>query len=262
MKLTKEQKVKLYTNMIRTRKVDEFFVSAFDEKKLAGAFFHSQQGQEAVGTGFYTFLRQDDYLFNSHRGHGIAELISKGVPINKIIAEHYGKVTGTCRGMGYMYTCSLEHGVFGMVGTLGGEAPLAAGVALAAKFRDQGQVVAFVSSDGAMGEGAIHEALLMIANWKLPVVVVASNNQYQMWVPTSAAYPKENIADLAFGYGIPAEVVDGQDVMAVFEAVQTATDRARAGKGPSFIECKTYHFRSHMEGSPQYIVDKIRGCVP
>jgi len=258
MNITKEQKVTLYTNMVRVRKLDEFMVKAFYDGKIAGPFFHSQQGQEAIGVGACTFLRQDDYLFHTHRGHGLCEVIAKGLPAKAFVSEHFGKATGSCKGLGFATNCDLKLGFFGMAGTVGGEFTLGAGAGLAAKLRDKGQVVAIFLGDGATGRGTLHEAMLMCANWKLPVLWLCSNNGMGMWVPVEVAYPKENIADLAFGYGIPASVVDGQDVMAVYEAVQTAVDRARAGEGPGFIEFKTCRFRSQLEGAPDINQDGLR----
>jgi TPP-dependent pyruvate/acetoin dehydrogenase alpha subunit len=258
MKLTKEQKVKLYANMVRVRKLDELLVKAFYDSKLAAPYFHSQQGQEAIGVGVCTFLRQDDYVWYTHRGHGVCEIISKGLLVKSFLAEHYGKSTGSCNGIGFINNCYLEGGIFGLGGTVAGESTLAAGVALAAKLRGNKQIVAYFFGDGAIGEGSLHAALLMSANWKLPILWLCSNNGIAMWVPVKVAYPKENIADLAFGYGIPATVVDGQDVIAVYEATQTAIDRARSGGGPTFIEFKTCRFRSQVEGSPDICQNGLR----
>jgi len=258
MNITKEQKITLYSNMVRVRKLDEFIVKAFYEGKLAGPFFHSQQGQEAIGVGACTFLRQDDYIFHTHRGHGLCEVIAKGLPAKSFVAEHCGKATGSCKGIGFFNNCDLNLCFFGMGGTVGGEFTVGAGASLAAKLRGKEQVVAIFFGDGATGRGTLHEGMLMSANWKLPVLWLCSNNGMGMWVPVEAAFPKENLADLAFGYGIPASVVDGQDVMTVYEAVQNAAARARAGEGPSFIEFKTCRFRAQLEGANDISQDGLR----
>jgi TPP-dependent pyruvate/acetoin dehydrogenase alpha subunit len=258
MELTREQHVELYTNLLRIRKLDELLVQACYDGRLSGNFFHSQQGQEAIGVGACTFLRDDDYLWYTHRGHGLCEVVSKGLPAKMLVAEHYGRATGSCQGIGFINTCYPEAGIFGMGGTVGGESTLAAGVALAAKLREKQQVVVCFLGDGALGEGSVHTALLMSANWKLPVVWICSNNGMGMWVPTSASYPRENVADLAFGYNIPATIEDGQDVVRVYEAVQVAVERARSGEGPSFIEFKTCRYRSQAEGLPDYSLDGLR----
>ena len=258
MNLTKEQKIKLYTNMIRIRKLDELLVQAVHEGKFVKPLFHSQQGQEAIGVGTGTFLKKDDYLSHTHRGHGIHEVIPKGVPMKSIVAEHYGKVTGSCRSLGFVSTCYMEAGIFGVAGTVGGESTLATGTALSAKLRNKGQVTVCYLNDGDIGEGSTHTALLMSANWKLPIVWLCSNNGMSMWVPTNVSFPKENIADIAFGYDMPATIVDGQDVVAVYEATQAAVERARAGEGPSFIEFKTCRFRPHAEGMPDLCQNGVR----
>lgn len=255
---TRPQLVTLYTNMVRVRRLDEFLVAAYFGGKLAGPFFHSQQGQEAIGVGACTFLRPDDYVWYTHRGHGVCEVISKGLPMRALVAEHFGKATGSCNGIGFINTCAPELGMFGMGGTVGGESTLAAGTALAAQFRGKGQVVLCFLGDGALGEGSVHTALLMSANWKLPVVWVCSNNGMSMWMPVGTAYPKENVADLAFGYDIPATIEDGQDVAAVYSAVQTAVERARSGRGPSFMEFKTCRYGPQVEGVADYSLDGLR----
>ena len=256
MKLTNEQKIKLFINMVRVRKLDEFMVKANIEDKIP--MFHSQQGQEAVGVGVCTFLKPDDYLMFHHRGHGLCELIAKGIPMGTYLADAYGKATGTSCGISSLNVCDLDLGILGSVGTIGEQFFPSAGAGLSAKLRGKGQVSVAIMGDGAAGQGAFHSAMLMMANWKLPVVWCLENNGMGMFVPVADSYPKENIADLAFGYGIPAAVVDGQDVIAVHEAVQAAVDRARAGEGPGFIEFKTCRFRSHMEGLPDYSVDGLR----
>lgn len=256
--LTGLQLVKLYTNMVRVRKVDEFLCEASIGGRLAAPFFHSQQGQEAIGVGACTFLEPTDYVWYTHRGHGVCEVIAKGLSVGSFVAEHLGKVTGSCNGIGFINTCAPEIGIFGMGGTVGGESTLAAGTALAAMLRGDGQVVLCFLGDGAFGEGSVHTALLMSANWRLPIVWVCSNNRMGMWVPLSAAYPRENVSDLAFGYDIPATVEDGQDVAAVYAAVQTAVERARSGQGPSFLEFETCRFRPQAEGLEDYSLDGLR----
>jgi TPP-dependent pyruvate/acetoin dehydrogenase alpha subunit len=248
MKLKREQKLKLYTNLVRVRKLDEMMVKALLAGKLS-SHWTSQKGQEAVGVGASSFLRKHDYVFYCHRGHGI----SPGV----YIAEHFGKGTGGACGMKYYSHFDMELGIPGLSGTLGGDFVLAAGIGIAAKKRGKGQVVVCMQGDGTYGRGTFHEAALMAANWKLPVIWGVENNQYMIYTPTSEIYPKENIADLAFGYGMPGIVVDGQDVIAVCEAFQAAVDRARAGEGPSLIECKTYRIEPHV-----YAMGDLKGWKP
>jgi pyruvate dehydrogenase E1 component alpha subunit len=244
MALTKEQKIKLYTNLVRVRALDELMIDALEKGKISG-HWTSPEGQEAVGVGACTFLRKDDYIFYSHRGHGLSTAIPKGLSPKAFIAEHYCKATGNCRGMVGMHTADMSVGVPGISGTLGGDFVMAAGMGITAQNRKQGQVVVCIEGDGTYGRGTFHESALMAANWKLPVIWVVENNQFMMFTPTERLYPKENYADLAFGYGMPGVVVDGQDVEAVCEAIGTAVEKARSGEGPSMVECKTYRIRPH-----------------
>lgn len=249
MALEKEQLIRLYTNLVRARKLDETVVKGIAEGKTV-AFFHSGQGEEAVGVGGCTFLREDDYIYPHHRGHGVAHVISKGMSPKAFIAEHYGRATGGAGGIAGFHAAAPELGIMGAAGTIGSQFPVSLGWGLAAKKRDRGQVVVCFFGDGSSNRGTLHEAMNAAALWKLPIVWVCHNNLYAQFMPIKDAYPKENIADLAAGYGMPAAVVDGQDVVAVHEAVQAAVARARAGEGPTLVECKTYRYRAHVEGVP------------
>jgi len=214
------------------------------------SFFHSGQGEEAVGVGGCSFLNEDDYVYGQHRGHGIAHLLAKGGSATQFLAEHYGKIDGSCRGISANHFCQPEIGMLGAAGTIGSAFPLSLGWALAAKKRGKRQVVLCFFGDGASNRGTLHEAMNLATLWKLPIVYVCHNNLYAQYTPIKDAYPREDIADLAGGYGIPGVIVDGQDVIAVHEAVQAAVARARSGEGPSLIECKTYRYRTHSEGVP------------
>jgi pyruvate dehydrogenase E1 component alpha subunit len=249
MKLTKEQLILLYTNLVRSRKLDELCVKGLSEGKLLG-FFHSGQGQEAVGVGGCTFLKADDYIYPHHRGHGLSYLISKGGSPRAFLAEHHGKATGACGGISGFHNVAPELGIFGGSGTIGSAFPVSLGWGLAAKKNARGQVTVCFFGDGSSNRGTLHEAFNMAALWKLPIVWVCDNNGVAQYMPIKDAYPRDDIADLAAGYDMPGVVVDGQDVLAVCEAVTAAVERARAGEGPSVVECKTFRFRSHNEGSP------------
>jgi len=249
MKLTKDQKIKLYTTMVRCRKLDELLAGSFAAGKIPAAF-HSGQGQEAIGVGAATFLRQDDSIFFTHRGEGIDEAIPRGLPVKKYIARIYGK-----EGNGLSFP---EVGIPGMSGTVGGDLTIGAGMAFAAKQNGKGQVVVQFFGDGATGRGSFHTSLLMSVYWNLPIIYICLNNGIAMWIPTKMTYHKENLADLASGYNMPSEIIDGQDVEAVNYAAQAAVERARNGGGPSFIECKTYRFRSHDEGLKDFCLTGYR----
>jgi pyruvate dehydrogenase E1 component alpha subunit len=247
MKLTKEQKKKLYIDMVRVRKLDEFLVKALFAGKIT-LFYHSQQGQEAVGVGACASLREDDYIFPGHRGHGISKGLVRGMGVRSIFAEHYNKVTGCCRGISSFHLAQIELGIPGHGSCLGGDFVLAAGFGIAAELRGKGQVVMCFQGDGTLGRGTFHEAMVMASKRKLPVIYVIENNKYMTVTPVEELWPMENLADLALGYHVPGVVVDGQDVIAVNEAVQPLIDRARKGEGPSILECKTYRNRPHAEG--------------
>lgn len=249
MTLEKEQLIRLYTNLVRARKLDETVVRGIAEGKTV-AFFHSGQGEEAVGVGGCTFLREGDYIYPHHRGHGVAHALSKGMSPKGFLAEHFGKATGSAGGIAGFHAAEPEIGIMGAAGTIGSQFPVSLGWGLAAKKRGKGQVVVCFFGDGSSNRGTLHEAMNLAAVWKLPIVWVCHNNLYAQFMPIKDAYPKDDIADLAAGYGMPGVVVDGQDVVAVHEAVQAAVARARAGDGPSFVECKTYRYRAHVEGVP------------
>lgn len=249
MKLEKEQLIKLYTNMVRARKADEMCVKGVYDGKVV-CFFHSGQGEEAVGVGACTFLRKDDYLYPHLRGHGIAYILAKGGSPKGHLAEHYGKVAGSVGGIAGFHGADPELGILGGAGTIGSQFPVSVGWGLAARKRGKEQVVVCCFGDGSSNRGTLHEAMNLAAVWKLPIVWVCQNNLYAQHMPIKDAYPREDIADLAAGYNMPGVVVDGQDVIAVHEVVQAAVERARAGDGPSLIECKTYRYRTHTEGTP------------
>lgn len=248
MALEKEQLIQLYTNLVRTRKMDELVVKSLMEGKVVG-FYHSGQGSEAVGVGACSFLRDDDFVYPHHRGHGIGYMLAKGADIKSYLAEHYGKANGMAGGIAGFHGVDTEHGIYGSAGTIGSQFPVSVGWGLACKKNGRGQVTLCCFGDGSSNRGTLHEAMNVAAVWKLPIVWLCENNLYAQFMPLKDAYPREDIADLAAGYNMPGVVVDGQDVIAVNEAVQAAVERARAGEGPSLIECKTYRYRSHSEGS-------------
>jgi TPP-dependent pyruvate/acetoin dehydrogenase alpha subunit len=247
MELSKKQKKKLYIDMVRVRKLDEFLVKALYAAKIA-LFFHSQQGQEAVGVGACSSLRKDDYLLTGLRGHGIGKALVKGMDVRGMFAEHYCKVTGCCGGISGFHINDVRFGIPGHSACLGGDFVIAAGMGIAAELRGAEQVVMVFQGDGALGRGTFHESMVMASKRKLPIIYVIENNKYMVSTPVEEVWPMENLADLALGYHVPGVVVDGQDVVAVYEAVQPLIDRARKGEGPSILECKTYRIRAHAEG--------------
>jgi len=249
MKLGKNELLTLYTNLVRARAWDLLFASRLSQGKLI-AFYHRAEGGEAPGVGACSFLNKDDLLWAHHRGHGVPHTLSKGVDPKYYLAEHCGKTVGCCGGVSSFHGSFPEYGVYGGAGTIGSCFPVSVGWGLGAKKNGNGQVVVCCFGDGTSNRGTLHEAFLMAANWKLPIVWVCENNGMSIYVPAEQHHPTDDIADLAKGYGMPAAVVDGQDVVAVAEAVAPAVARAREGKGPSFIECKTTRFWEHDIGTP------------
>jgi TPP-dependent pyruvate/acetoin dehydrogenase alpha subunit len=245
MDLTKEQLITMYTNLVRARKLDELMVEGLKSGKMKG-FYHSGQGEEAVGIGGASYLRDDDYLYPHHRGHAIAFVLARGLSPKGWVAMHYGK-TLTEKPEG---PSMEERGIFGIAGTIGGMFPLAVGWGIAAKKNKKGQVVVCFFGDGSSNRGTLHEGMNLAAVWKLPIVWACDNNLYAQFTPLKDTYARKDVADLASPYDMPAVVVDGQDVIAVHEAIQAAVARARAGKGPSMVEVKTYRYRAHAEGMP------------
>jgi len=225
--------------------------------KLPGAW-RSPKGQEAVGVGACTFLRKDDYVSYCHRGDGLTVVISKGFSPKTFIAEHYSKATGGSFGIAYYSQCDMELGIPGISTSLGGDFAVVTGIGFASKMSKKGQVVVCIKGDGEYTRGTFHEAMLLAANERLPVVWGIENNQYMITSHVSEIYPRENMADLALGYGVPGVIVDGQDVFAVCAAFHEALERARAGKGPTIIECKTYRVEPMLCGQADMRGTKTR----
>lgn len=249
MSLTTEQMQKLYRNLIRAFHYNKMMYRRMMQGKLIG-FYHPAEGAIAPGVGACTFLNQDDNLNPHHRGHGITHMISKGIDVKSFLAEHTGKDTGCCKGRSAWHFSYPEHKVYQQSGFIGHNFAPSVGWAWAAKRRNRQQVVMNCSGDGSYGEGRAHEAMLMAQNWKLPLIFFCENNGMAIFASAQEMHPMEDISSLALGYGMPAVIVDGQDVFAVAEVVQAAVERAREGKGPTFVEAKTLRFNEHDIGTP------------
>jgi pyruvate dehydrogenase E1 component alpha subunit len=206
-------------------------------------------------------LRDDDYITGSHRSHG--HPIGKGAAVAPLMAELFGKVTGVCGGKGgSMHLAAFSVGSLGESGVVGASMPSAVGAALSARLRDSDQVSLSFFGDGAANCGPFHESLNLAAIWKLPVIFLCENNGYAVTTAQSRATAVADIATRAAAYAIPGVIVDGQDVLAVHEAVASAVVRARAGDGPTLVEAKTYRFCDHLEGFtfPQYRSEEELGA--
>ena len=247
---TKEFAAKLYETMCTIRKFEECVKHDFLAGEIPG-FTHSYIGEEAIATGVCAALRDDDVIESTHRGHG--HCVAKGADVNRMMAEIFGKETGLCKGRGgSMHIADFSIGMLGANGVVGGGYNLATGAALAFKNvlkTDQVAVVFF--GDGASNRGTFHEAMNAASAWKLPVIFVNEMNCWASTTPYRTTCNVENISDRAAGYHIPGVVVNGQDPFAVYEAAKAAVERARAGEGPTMIECKTYRIEGHFVGDPE-----------
>ena len=225
-------------------KADNLFIQG----KIHGTM-HLSIGQEGVAAGAGAALRPYDYLLNTHRGHG--HCIAKGADLNKMMAEFIGKENGYCRGRGgSMHIADVTRNNLGANGIVGGGIALAMGVGLAVKLQKQDHVVLGVFGDGASNQGIFHEALNMASIYGLPVVYLCENNQYAMSTSIRKTTRVENISDRAASYGMPGVTVDGNDIIAVYEAVSAAAERARAGDGPTLVESVTYRWKGHSKNDP------------
>lgn len=246
MKIPEEKLLWIYKKMLTQRMLEEKILELIPTGKLTG-HFHLGIGEEATFIGACAALEERDYLLPTHRGLGC--VIGKGIPLKKMMADIYGKATGTTKGKGgVLRICDAGLGVLGLSATLGGIFPIAMGAALSSKLLNDGRVTLAIFGDGQSNRGTFHEAINLASIWKLPVVYLCENNQYAISTSQKKAMAIKNIADRAIGYGIPGKVVDGNDALAVYEITLEAVNRARAGKGPTLIEAKTYRWRPHFEG--------------
>ena len=207
---------------------------------------HCYIGEEAVAVGVCAALERDDQIISTHRGHG--HCIAKGADLNRMMAELYGRETGYCKGKGgSMHIADFSIGMLGANGIVAGGLSIITGAALAAQLDGRERVAVGFFGDGASNAGPFHESLNIAAQWNLPAIYVCENNLWAVNTPASEAVSVEDVATRGSGYGIPGVVVDGNDVLAVYDVTRTAVARARAGEGPTLIECKTYRHRRHTE---------------
>jgi 2-oxoisovalerate dehydrogenase E1 component len=243
MKLEIDQLESLYTTMVKIRRFDEKTAELFIQGLVKGTA-HSYVGEEAVAAAACANLREDDYIVGTHRGHG--HCIAKGARVDRMMAELFGRVDGYCRGLGgSMHIAALDLNILGCNGIVAAGLPIGSGAALASRIRRTDRAVIAFFGDGGANQGVVHESLNLAAVWKLPIVYLCENNQYALSTASTRTTAGASIAARAAGYGIPGVRIDGNDVLAVYEAVKTAVARARGGEGPTLIEAVTYRWGGH-----------------
>ena len=256
---SKELLTRLYTDMRKERMFDQSVIRMVSEGKIAG-FYHPGSGQEAIAAGVCANLTDEDYLLYMHRGCN--EMICKGMEMDKLYADFFGNIHGTNRGLGagIIHGADPSRGVMGQPGTVGSNMPIAVGLGVSIKYRKTNQVVYCTFGDGTANRELLHGAFNYAALMKLPVIFLCQNNEYGL----GAHYKDEHatttgyIAERGLSYGIPSYVVDGNNVLAVYEVAKKAVENARGGGGPSFIEAKTYRQHGHFIGDPATYMDKER----
>jgi pyruvate dehydrogenase E1 component alpha subunit len=247
--LDKPDLLKAYRTMRTIREFEERLHADFAKGDIPG-FVHLYAGEEAAGTGIMMHLEDKDRIASTHRGHG--HCIAKGVDPKGMMAEIYGKVSGSCRGKGgSMHIADLSKGMMGANGILGAGAPLVCGAALAAKYRGDGAVAISFVGDGASNQGTFLESLNLAAVWNLPAIFVVENNGYAESTSRDYAVAVDSYVDRAAGFGLPGVTVDGLDFFAVYEAAGEIIKRAREGGGPALLECKMIRMFGHFEGDQQ-----------
>ena len=243
MDLSRETLIKLYTTMATIRNFEERGIPETEQRAMSGSV-HSSAGQEAVPTGVCAHLSDEDYIGSTHRGHG--HCIAKGVDPKRMMAELFGRSTGTNKGKGgSMHIADMSKGMLGTNGVVGASIPLAVGAGLTSKLKDLKRVAVAFFGDGAANQGVLHESMNLASVWKLPVIFCCENNGYAQSTPVEYALSTANVSDRAAGYDMPGITVDGMDVFAVYDAAGQAVERARNGEGPTLLECRTYRFYGH-----------------
>lgn len=247
--ITPEEAKHLLYLMVLTRAFEENAEEMYALGKVHGTM-HLSIGQEAIAAGASSAITRNDYLLNTHRGHG--HFLAWGGDLNRMMSEFLGKENGYCRGRGgSMHIADVESNNLGANGIVGGNLPIVVGVGLSIKIRKTDQVALTLFGDGAANEGAFHESLNMASIWNLPVIYLCENNLYAMSTPFDQAFKVEEISQRAIAYGIKGITIDGNDVFAVHKAVREAAERARKGDGPTLIEAITYRWRGHSKSDRQ-----------
>jgi pyruvate dehydrogenase E1 component alpha subunit len=238
----------MYEQMITVRRFEEKAHELFQQNIIRG-FIHSSVGEEAIPVGVCSNLRRDDFMSSTHRGHG--HCIAKGADLKLMMAELLGRSTGYCKGKGgSLHIADFEGGNLGANGIVGGGIPIAVGAGISIQNRGEDRVAVCFFGDGASNQGTFHESINLSALWRLPVIFVCENNLYALSTPVREAVSAPHISDRASGYGIPGLHVDGMDILEVYSKTKKAVERARAGQGPTLVECVTYRFHGHHVADP------------
>lgn len=245
MPLENEKLIEIYRKMLLVRTMEDTHSQLLKEGRIQ-VNTHLGTGQEAVSVGVTGPLRQDDILFGTHRGVG--EYIGKGMSPKDIWLEYLGKKTGPCKGKGTQHLADRKNNIPGLAACLGSDFSMAVGTALAAKMRDMDQVTLFFVGEGACNEGDANPSMCMAALWNLPLVFAVCTNQFCEMGYMCEHFPTEDVAPRAAGYGIPYEIVDGQDIESTYEAAERAVEHARSQKGPYLLEYKTFRMAPHHSG--------------
>lgn len=246
MRLVRKKLVEMYKAMLLIRRFEERAIQLYSRGLISGSV-HACIGQEAVAVGACAALEERDYILGTHRGAG--HYLAKGGKAKALMAELLGRETGCCQGKGGpMHLAHPESGMLGTSGIVGGGIPIAVGVALALSLKKRSEVVLSFFGDGAANQGSFHEAVNLASIWNLPVVFICENNMYGLSTPVFETMRIKDIARRASSYGIKGDIVDGNDVMAVYEAVSAAVEEARRGNGPTLLEAKTYRREGHYYG--------------
>jgi len=247
-KYSKETYLTWYETMLRIRRFEEATLQAYGKQKVRG-FCHVYIGQEAIAAGLVSAIKQEDPVVTAYRQHGIA--LSRGVSSDSCMAELYGKETGCVQGKGgSMHFFSKEHYYFGGNGIVGAQIPIGTGIAFAEKYKETGGLCVTMFGDGAARQGALYESFNMAMSWKLPVLYICENNGYAMGTSVSRTSNVADIYKIGEAFNMPSEPVDGMRPEAVHEALEKAAKHIRSGKGPYFLEIKTYRYKGHSVSDP------------
>jgi TPP-dependent pyruvate/acetoin dehydrogenase alpha subunit len=247
--LSHERMLDLWRRMVRIRRFENRIHEEVEASRLEG-YVHCYAGEEAVAVGVIPLLRSDDWITSTYRNHGHA--IARDVPLTAIAGEIYGRSTGVCGGKGgSMHVADQDRGMIGAMGIVAGGLPIAAGAALAAKYRKEDRVAVAFFGDGAVHQGSWHEALEFASLFRCPVLFVCENNLYAETTAVDYHLLAGSVSAMTPPYGIPSVQVDGMDVIAVRAAADDAVARARAGEGPTLIEAMTYRYYGQYEGDSQ-----------